>query len=152
MNKSITRACGPVLALVLLALIFGACAQETADSSGVEASSPEEAGSYISITNVSFVATSPERDNLNDEWVEIANQGDSEQSLAGWTLSDQQEHVYSFPEEFVLAAGERVKVHSGSGTDGSSDLYWNRNTPVWNNDGDTATLWDNSGEAVSSYP
>jgi len=140
------------LVLVLLALIFGACAEETADIVEMETSGTEESGTHISITNVSFVATSPERENLNGEWVEITNMGNSELSLAGWTLSDQQEHVYSFPEDFVLFAGESVKVHSGSGTDSSSDLYWNRNTPVWNNDGDVATLWDESGEIADSYP
>jgi len=31
-----------------------------------------------------------------------------------------------------------------------SDLYWGRETPVWNNDGDLATLADANGTVVST--
>jgi hypothetical protein len=76
----------------------------------------DSAESNVVITEVNFVATSPEKENLNDEWVKITNQGEEDLSLDGWTLSDQQNHTYSFP-EFILMAGASVKVHTGSGMD-----------------------------------
>jgi len=47
----------------------------------------------IIITNANFKATSPEKENLNEEWVEIAKQGSTAQSLQGWTLSDKDNHT-----------------------------------------------------------
>ncbi|VVB68044.1 Lamin Tail Domain protein [uncultured archaeon] len=105
----------------------------------------------ITITNASFVAPSPEREILNGEWVEISNQGESDENLAGWKLEDRQNHTYTFP-DFTLSAGASVRIHTGVGSDTSEDLHWNRNTAIWNNDGDTATLKDASGDIVSRYP
>jgi len=105
----------------------------------------------ITITNASFVAPSPERENLNGEWVEISNPGESDENLAGWKLEDRQNHTYTFP-DFILKAGASARIHTGIGSDTSEDLYWNRNTAIWNNDGDTATLKDASGDIVSRYP
>lgn len=87
--------------------------------------------------------------NLVDEWVEISNLGDDPQDLTGWTLNDEQNHTYSFPEEFVLEAGGIVVVHTGVGEDSESDLYMNQGNPIWNNDGDVATLMDDNGDVVS---
>jgi competence protein ComEC len=105
----------------------------------------------IVITNASFAAPSPEKENLNDEWVEISNQGTSDVNLTGWTLEDGQNHTYTFP-DFSLKAYADVVLHTGIGSDTFEDLYWNRKTAIWNNDGDVATLKDASGAVVSSYP
>ncbi len=105
----------------------------------------------IVITNANFQATSPEKENLNEEWVEISNLGSSDANLAGWSLEDAQNHTYSFP-NFSLSAGAKAKIHTGIGEDTSKDLFWNRNAPVWNNDGDLATLKDAAGNTVSRYP
>lgn len=107
--------------------------------------------SNVAITEANFIATSPEKENLNDEWIDITNQGNEDVSLEGWTLSDQQNHTYTF-KDFVLLGGASVKVHTGSGNDTEEDLYWNKASPVWNNDGDIATLTDAGGNVVSRYP
>ncbi len=109
------------------------------------------AESGVAITAANFEATSPEEDNLNEEWVEISNLGTSDVSMTGWTLEDEENNTYSFP-DVSLAAGASVKVHSGAGTDTAEDLFWNSSSPVWNNDGDTATLKDAAGNVVSRYP
>lgn len=127
-------------ALLSLAVLFlGAALVQGAEESG------------IVITNANFVATSPEKENLIDEWVEISNLGSADVSLAGWTLEDAQNHIYSFP-DFSLSAGAKAKIRTGTGNDTSEDLFWNRSSSIWNNDGDTATLKDASGNIVSSYP
>jgi hypothetical protein len=45
-----------------------------------------------------------------------------------------------FPADFRIAAGASVALHTGSGSNTALDLYWNRDTYVWNNQGDTARL------------
>ena len=126
-------------ALITLAVLFlGAALAAGAESS-------------IAITNANFAATSPEKENLDDEWVEISNLGTTDVSLAGWTLEDAQNHTYSFP-DFSLTAGGAAKIRTGSGSDTSEDLFWNRSSSIWNNDGDVATLKDASGNIVSRYP
>lgn len=107
----------------------------------------------IEITAVQFDAPGPgkESDNLNGEWIKISNTGDAAQDFTGWTLSDAANHKYSFPEGYTLGAQDSVTVHTGSGTDSTSDLYWGSRLAIWNNGGDTATLADEDGETVSSH-
>ncbi len=105
----------------------------------------------IAITNANFAAPSPEKENLNEEWVEISNLGTEDADLAGWTLEDAQNHTYKFP-DFVLKAGGVAKIRTGEGNDTAVDLFWNRSSSIWNNDGDVATLKDASGSIVSRYP
>lgn len=88
---------------------------------------------------------------LPDEWVQITNSGTSSVTMTGWTLYDIANHVYSFPSGFTLGAGASVKVRTGSGTDTATDLYWNRGSAVWNNNGDTAYLANASGTVVDTY-
>jgi competence protein ComEC len=126
---------------VLVALFLGAAL--------VQGESSSDGG--ITITNANFVAPSPEKENLNEEWVEVANNGTIDENLAGWVIQDQQNHTYVFP-DFNLKAGATVKIHSGTGSNSDEDLYWNRSTSIWNNGGDLATLVDASGFVISSYP
>jgi hypothetical protein len=105
----------------------------------------------IAITNANFVAPSPEKENLVEEWVEISNIGSSDADLTGWVLEDGQNHTYTFP-DFSLTAGAKVKIRTGVGEDTSKDLFWNRSSSIWNNGGDTATLMDAAGKIVSRYP
>jgi competence protein ComEC len=78
--------------------------------------------------------------------------GESAQDLTGWTLKDEQNHTYAFPESFTLAPGEVVMVNTGVGDDSATDLYCNMGSPIWNNAGDVATLMDAEGNIVSQYP
>jgi hypothetical protein len=106
----------------------------------------------VVITDANFVATSPEREHLNEEWVEISNLGDVSHNIAGWFLHDEQNHGYYFPDDFVLDSGAAVKVHTGKGNDSATDLYMNMAASIWNNDGDVATLEDDMGNVVSHWP
>jgi len=136
-----TRFAG-VLTLALFALFLGTVLVQGEDSS---------AENGITISNASFIAPSPEKENLNEEWVELTNLGGVDEDLTGWTLEDAQNHTYTF-RSFTLNAGSKVKLHTGKGDDSAEDLYWNKNTPVWNNSGDVATLKDASENIIASYP
>jgi|Deesub1362B_J571_1020462.scaffolds.fasta_scaffold00037_120 hypothetical protein len=87
--------------------------------------------------------------NLNDEYVIIANLGCKEENLLGWQLKDKTGYTYVFP-EFVLKGGKLVTVHTGSGTNSDTELYWGRGSPVWNNNGDTAYLYASNGTLIDS--
>jgi len=43
-----------------------------------------------------------------------------------------------------------VTLHTGDGTNSATDLYWGSKRPIWNNDGDTASLYDHNGRLVDS--
>jgi competence protein ComEC len=87
--------------------------------------------------------------NLQDEWVQISNTGASPVSLNGWKIEDEgSKHTYTF-QPYTLNAGTTVTVFTGKGTNSATELYWQLDNPVWNNDGDTAYLYDDSGKLVS---
>jgi len=105
----------------------------------------------VVITEISFDPEGNDRENLNGERVEILNNGTSGVDMSGWVLMDANNHTYVFPDGFRLQAGHRVRVHVGGGADTSTDLYMNERVPIWNNDGDIATLLDGEGEVVDRY-
>jgi hypothetical protein len=74
----------------------------------------------------------------------LKNTGSSARSLSGWTVRDVANHVYRFG-TFTLRAGYSVTVHTGSGSNNSSNRYWRSGWYIWNNDGDTARLKNGSG-------
>ena len=111
-----------------------------------------EAASAIQITKVYY--NSPGSDtgsntSLNAEWVRITNTGTTSRYMTGWTLRDAQGHVYKFG-TFKLAAGARVYVHTGKGTNTASHRYMQRGWYVWNNTGDKATLRRADGTWIDS--
>lgn len=81
---------------------------------------------------------------LKAETVTIANIGESPVDLSGWKLTDEgAKNTYIFASTTV-PVGESITITSGAG---SGDLKWT-STNVWNNDGDTAFLYDGSGRLV----
>jgi hypothetical protein len=86
---------------------------------------------------------------LNKELVFIVNDGTSSVVMTGWTLRDRSAHVFRFP-TFTLRAGARVTIHTGQGSNNASNLYWDSDGYVWNNDGDGATLKRGSGSRVDA--
>lgn len=83
-------------------------------------------------------------DTLNDEWVDVRNDGSSVLDMSGYTLQDEAGNTYTFPDSFTLHPDSTVRVHTGDGTDTMTDLYWGRDSGVWNDDGDTASVHDDN--------
>ena len=87
--------------------------------------------------------------NLQEEWVKITNSGTSPVTITGWKITDEgAKHTYTFP-QFTLSAGTTVTLHTDAGTDTTTKLHWG-DRYVWNNDGDTATLHDASGNLIDT--
>jgi micrococcal nuclease len=87
--------------------------------------------------------------NLNGESVSLTIEGTESLDLSGWTVRDEADHVYRFPDGTTLAPGAMLTLHTGSGEDGDSDYYWGQSSPVWNNGGDTVTVRTALGETVA---
>jgi beta-lactamase superfamily II metal-dependent hydrolase len=86
---------------------------------------------------------------LQDEWVEITNRGSSPVSLKGWKIEDEgSKHTYTFS-SYTLDSQAAVTLYTAEGEDTATELYWGSGSPVWNNDGDTAYLYDDSGNLVA---
>ncbi|WP_316966711.1 lamin tail domain-containing protein [Candidatus Methanocrinis natronophilus] len=125
--------------LLVAALFIGPSAAEDITPDDIM----EEMGDAIVITGISVA--------VDDEWVELANAGMLSQEFTFWTLIDEKNNTYSFPEGFVLDPGATVKVHTTLGNNTETDLFWGREDPVWD-DGEMATLIDANGEIVAIYP
>ncbi|HII90846.1 MAG TPA: MBL fold metallo-hydrolase [Methanosarcina sp.] len=109
------------------------------DSTTEESETPGSAKSTVYVSDL----------NLQDEWVQISNTGSSPVSLNGWKIEDEgNKHTYTF-QSYTLNAGTTVTVFTGKGTNSATKLYWQLDRPIWNNNGDTAYLYANSGKLIS---
>jgi micrococcal nuclease len=93
-------------------------------------------------------AAGDDNDNLRDEYVTLRNVGDETLDLSGWTVSDATGKTYTFPPGTRLEPGAEVTLYTGRGEDGEGVRYWNRDSAVWNNDGDTVTVRTDEGDVV----
>ncbi|ELZ98948.1 endonuclease [Haloferax mucosum ATCC BAA-1512] len=103
--------------------------------------------------SVTVAADAPGNDNnnLNEETVTLENGGDSAIDLSGWTISDAAGSTYTFADGTELASGATITLHTGSGSDTATDVYWERAGAVWNNGGDTVTVRDATGSEVLTH-
>ena len=106
--------------------------------------------SCFSIANFHYDAEGNDNNNENDEYVTIKNTCSFSCNLEGWEISDDASHNYNFA-SFNLGDGDSFTLYTGEGTDTESKLYWNRGSAVWNNDGDTLYLKNQSGETIFSH-
>ncbi len=86
--------------------------------------------------------------NPTAEVVIVRNRGGAT-SLDGWTLSDAEGNIFTFPTVTLFTDAE-MRVHSAAGSPTPSDLYWGRATPAWNG-GELITLRDSTGNVVNTY-
>lgn len=89
----------------------------------------------------------PGRDSrhLDEEYVTLKNDGETVLDIAGWTVEDEAGNSFEFPADTELDPGERVTLHSGGGTDTTTDYYWGSDHPMWRNRGDTLLVRDREG-------
>lgn len=85
-----------------------------------------------------------------DEWVELTNTGADPVDLARWEVRDRAGHAYRFM-GFTLEPGASVVLHTGHGEDSATDVYWNRDDHVFNDDTEQVVVIDADGDQVDSY-
>jgi hypothetical protein len=123
-------------------------AEELAQADGVGLW--ESAGVSLEIVMVMANPPGPDDENINGEYVQIANRGAGEVDLAGFMLYDDHRTTYTF-EDVILQPNQQVTIYSGCGRDSADEFYWCEDTPVWSNSGDTAVLTDPQGRFVDNY-
>jgi endonuclease YncB( thermonuclease family) len=101
--------------------------------------------------------------NVNGEWVDVINHGNTTVPLGGWWVRDAayrgaEAHGFVFPAGTQLAPGARVRVHVGHGQNDADTFYWGLNLPIFANVtsgskwlGDGAWLFDPQGDLRSWY-
>ena len=89
--------------------------------------------------------------NLNDEYFTLQNTGDAAADLSGWTVENDLGVSFRLPNGVTLAPNAAITIHSGSGQNTATVLYWNASEPVWNSNGDFAILRDAQGEILTIY-
>src|SRR5438876_2831256 len=87
----------------------------------------------------------------NHEYIVIRNFRATKVALTGWILHDVPRagtvNRFVFP-KFVLGPGRVVRIHTGSGSNTRTDLYWGKTFYVWGDDSDTATLQNKARTVV----
>jgi competence protein ComEC len=102
----------------------------------------------LTVETVHADAEGTESENLNDEYIVFTNTGGETLDLSGYTVSDEAGRTYTMPEGVTLESDATLTLHTGSGTDTETDLYWGSDSPIWNNGGDTITVTDPDGSVV----
>jgi hypothetical protein len=88
---------------------------------------------------------------INQEYVKITNKGTKAVSMKNWKITDKgSKHKYYFPSSYTLKSKSTVTLYTGKGRNTASKLYWGMGWYVWNNNGDTAYLYNAQGKLVSS--
>lgn len=125
---------------------IGDAGSESPEDSAETEGSPEAGGEPNVV--VSEIVEDPPGE-PNEEDVVFENTGGGTADMSGWTVSDEADQTYTFPDGFTLEPGESVTLNVESGTDTESDLYWGSGNPIWNNGGDTVVLRDTQGRVVA---
>jgi Lamin Tail Domain len=136
-----------ILRSVLVASLFTAGMMVFQSSS-----SPASAGYCVGIYRVYY--NSPGTDtgsnsSLNGEWIQLRNRCSTASSLTYAKIKDAAGHTYTFG-SYALGGGKYVKVHTGKGTNTATDRYQGRSWYVWNNDKDTAYLYNRFGTRLDT--
>ena len=106
----------------------------------------------ISVLNFNY---DPAGNNLSQEYFTLKNSCHYSVDMGGWTARDNttmNSHIFTFP-VFNLDFNAELSVHTGNGTNTSTDLYYRKKIPIWNDEGgDTLYLNTSNGTSVLICP
>ena len=129
-------------------IMGGQVTEPVAPDGGTPSATTSPSTGGLTVEQINADAEGDDRENLNDEYVVFRNSGDRLIDLSGWTVSDEAGRIYTVPDGVTAAPDETITLHTGSGTDTATDLYWGAGSPVWNNAGDTVIITNSQGEEV----
>jgi len=118
---------------------------------GASVARPETASAApcVHISGARFDAAGVDAQNLNGEYVKVANRCSRIIGVGGWRVKDRDGNRYTFASGVRMGKGT-IYVHTGKGANRPGHRYWGRTTPVWNNTGtETAYLINKAGTVVS---
>jgi len=85
-----------------------------------------------------------------DEYVEIRNDDTVPIQLSGWTLRDEANHVFTFPDH-VMEPAQVCRVYTNQYHPESCGLSYGSSSAIWNNTGDCAYLQDSAATLIDTY-
>jgi micrococcal nuclease len=108
----------------------------------------------LKITTLHADAQGDDRKNLNGEYVRICNISPTDLNLRGFSLVDREGHRYRFTRG-LLRPGYTALLLTGAGKDvveGADQLrlFWGSRYPIWDNNGDQASLRDPHGKLIDT--
>ena len=109
----------------------------------------EQSSSPLEV-KIQYDAPGDDSQNINQEYVIITNTSSFSMDVTGFTIKDRGTNIFKFP-RFELQSGQTIFVHSGYGKNEDGHFYWNSDTPVWNNSGDTLFIRDREGLLVAIF-
>lgn len=117
------------------------------------ASPPTSSGGGEPQVSIVSVLANPDGDDVaydGGEYVEVRNDGSSTVSLQGWYLTDEAGHRLNWC-ALEVPAGATARLYTGPGTDGDDHCHAGNGSAVWNNDGDTANLYNSNGNHAATH-
>jgi len=100
----------------------------------------------IEITTIFFDGV--EGDAEPDEFVEIKNMDDKAIQVQNWTLRDNAEHVYTFP-NYVMQPGQICRVYTNMDNQTYCGFNYGSGSAIWNNGSDCANLRDSGDQPIN---
>jgi micrococcal nuclease len=110
---------------------------------------PEESF-CLTIHSFHYNAKGNDNENLNNEYIEFRNKCFSPIDISGWHVKDKANHTYTF-KSVLVENKTKIKLHTGSGEDSETDVYWSSPFAVWNNNGDELRMWNSKGSLVLKH-
>jgi hypothetical protein len=101
----------------------------------------------ITITTIFYDGTGQ---NEPDEYVQIRNDDTFSIQLQNWTLRDQANHTFYFP-NFIMIPGQVCRVYTNQVHPEWCGFSYGSGTAIWNNTGDCAYLRDSAAALVDQY-
>ena len=108
------------------------------------------AASCVVIASARFDPPGDDDENLNEEWVEVANRCSTMIGVGGWKLRDRVGNTYTFQSGVRMGKGS-IYVHTGKGTDRPGHRHWGKTWAVWDNVNEVATLYNSGGTKLSVW-
>ncbi|WP_053010637.1 lamin tail domain-containing protein [Methanosarcina barkeri] len=109
----------------------------------------EKTSGSTSSVYISYLDVGAPKEKPYQEYVKVTNKGSKSVNLKGWKIKDKgAKHTYTFY-SYTLKSKASVVLRSGKGKNSGSTLYWNKYSFIWNNEGDTAYLYNAHGKLVS---
>lgn len=111
----------------------------------IDTQPPPENGEFIvEISQVTGVGE------LAAEAIQIRNVGSSSVALLDWKVADQDGFFYTFSQLTLFGDGAGIILHTNSGQNSATEVYWGLETAVWDS-GELVTLLNADGAIVDTF-
>ena len=107
----------------------------------------EEIEEFLILTEAHPDAMGNDNNNPNGEYMVFKNVGTKTINFTNLILRDRQNHEYVFP-YFLLSPGKSFTIYTGIGKNTDTKLYMNHDKSIWNNSGDTISIFTPGGKKI----